>query len=463
MSPSTPRRASRILLPNPINIIAGSTTTVGVTATLSNNNAAGGTNVAVNLSNAGGTGGTVSGLTPATGAITPGNSVGVSGTFTAGNVAGLGKTWAIQNTDTDATPSTTVTTGGTVNVYNHSGATLTVTAGNNQSVFLNGTLANATATLSDTAGNTPAPLDVSGLSNVTGATGSGVVASGGTGTYTSTTLSSATAGIGLTEALGLTTGDQQTIVGHGTLGPLSATVTYNVYTHSTPTLVVTSGNNQSVFVGGSLADASLTLSNPGTTVVPLDVNTLTNLTGANGTVVIGTGGTGTYTSTALNSTTAGIGKTLTVSLKAGDEQAITGANALSALSQTITYNVYTHAAPVLTVTAGNNQSVFVGGTLSDATLTLSNPGTTVVPLDVNTLTNLTGATGSAVIATGGTGTYTSTALSSATAGIGQTLTVGLKAGDEQAIAGAQSVDPAHPDGHLQRLHPFGGDPDNRRR
>ena len=66
-----------------------------------------------------------------------------------------------------------------------------ITAGNNQSGILGSTLANATLALADTAGAVPAPLDVSALNHLTGATGSAVVASGGTGTYTSTEPSGA--------------------------------------------------------------------------------------------------------------------------------------------------------------------------------------------------------------------------------------------------------------------------------
>ncbi|MCE9556361.1 MAG: PEP-CTERM sorting domain-containing protein [Planctomycetes bacterium] len=330
---------------------------------------------------------------------------------------------------------------GTVNVYNHSAPTLTIASGNNQSVIVNNALAAATATLANTAGTTPAPLDVNSLSNLSGSTGSGVVASGGSGTYTATGFVTNSTGIGKSLGVSLNAGDRQTITGANPLSPLSTSFTYNVYNHSTAALSFVSGNNQSAFVGGSLTNATFLLEDiVGTDPAPLDVNTLSNLTGSTGSGVVASGGTGTYTSTALDNSTAGIGKTLGVSLKAGDQQTITGANALSTLSQTITYNVYNHAAPTLTIAGGDNQSAIVNNALAAATATLSNTaGSVPAPLDVNTLSNLSGTTGSGVVASGGSGTYTATGFDVTTAGIGKTLSTSLKAGDQQSIAGANAL------------------------
>jgi fibronectin-binding autotransporter adhesin len=396
--------------PLTINIITGSTTTVNVT--LNNTAASGSASLAVNLANNGGTGGVVSSLSAASGTTVAANSsTTVTGTLTAGTV-GTGETWSVQNTDPNASP-TNVSTGATVNVYNHSAPTLTIATGNNQSVFVNGSLPSTTLTLSDTAGNTPAPLDVSTLNNLTGATGSGVVASGGTGTYTTTGPSTTTAGVGRTQTVSLNTGDQQTVTGANALGTLGQTITYNVYNHAAPTLAISTGNNQSGIAGSTLANATFTLANTtGNTPAPLDVNTLSNLTGATGSGVVATGGTGTYTSTALNTTTVGTGQTLAVSLNAGDQQTIPGANPLTTLTGSVTYNVYNHSTPTLTIATGNNQSGIVGSTLSHATLTLADTtGTTPAPLDVNTLSNLTG----------------------------MTLVVGLNAGDQQTITGASAL------------------------
>jgi uncharacterized protein YhjY with autotransporter beta-barrel domain len=326
----------------------------------------------------------------------------------------------------------------TYSVYDHSTPTLTIATGNNQSVFVGGSLAGATVTLSDS-GTSPAPLDVNSLTNLTGASGSGVIGSDSTGTYTATGFNTATAGVGQSLVVGLDAGDEQTVTGANPLGAYSQTLIYNVYNHATPTLTIATGNNQSTFVGGTLADATLTLADNGSMTVPLDVNTLSNLTGATGLAVVGSGGTGTYTTIALNTSVAGVGQTLAVSLKAGDEQLISGANPLSTLGQTITYNVYNHSTPTLTIGTGNNQSAFVNGTLTGATVTLSDSGASPAPLDVSNLTNLTGAVGSGVIGSGSSGLYTVTGFNTGTAGIGQTLAVGLQAGDEQSIGGANPL------------------------
>ena len=426
-------------LPSPatINIIAGATTPVS--ATLTNGAPVGSVALVVNLVDNGGTGGVVSSLSSSSGAtVDSGASSTVTGTLTAGNV-GAGETWSIKNTDLSAVIPT-VTTSGTVNVYNHSTPTLTISSGNNQSGIVGSTLANATLTLADTTGTVSAPLDVNTLSNLTGTTGSGVVGSGGTGIYTSTALNTSTVGIGQTLTIGLNAGDQQTITGANPLSTLNQTISYNVYNHATPTLTITSGNSQSGIVGSTLANATLTLTDTtGTVPAPLDVNTLSHLTGVTGSGVIGSGSSGLYTSTAFNTSTAGIGQILAVSLKAGDQQTITGADLLSTLAQTITYNVYNHSTPTLTIASGNNQSVFVNGTISGPTLTLADTGTIPAPLDVNTLVNLTGASGTGIIGSGSSGTYIATGFDTSTAGLGQTLGVSLKAGDQQTITGANSL------------------------
>ncbi len=308
---------------------------------------------------------------------------------------------------------------------------------------MNGSLAAATATLSDTAGNTPAPLDVGigSLNDLTGMTGSQVVASGGTGTYTATGFDTSSAGIGKTLGIGLSAGDSASILGANPLSALSTNFTYNVYNHAAPTLTITTGNNQSVFVNGSLAAATATLADTaGNTPAPLDVNSLSNLTGANGSQVVASGGTSTYTASGFNTSSAGVGKTLSAGLSAGDSVLIPGANPLTALNVNYTYNVYNHATPTLTIATGNNQSAIVGTSLS-ATATLADAGNTPAPLDVgaSSLNNLTGMTGSQVVASGGTGTYTATGFNTSSAGIGKTLSAGLSAGDSILIPGANPL------------------------
>ena len=420
-----------------ISIITGSTTTVS--ATLNNNAPVGSQGLTISLSDNGGTGGVVSGFISSGGSDIPaGSSTTVSATFTAGQV-GTNETWSFKNTDNNAVPAV-VTVTGPVNVLNHATPVLTVTAGNNQSVFVGGTLTTPAATLADTIGVVPVGLDVSGLSNLTGATGLGVIPTGTSATYIGAALNSTVAGIGKTEVLSLVTGDQQTVIGANPLSMLSQTVTYNVFNHATPTLSLTSSNNAAAFVGGALGTVTVTLADPGNAPAPLDVGTtLTNLTGATGSNVVASGGSALYNVTGFNTTTAGLGKVVATGLTAGDTQTITGANPLTALAQNVIYNVYNHATPTLAIASGNNQSVFVNGTFASATLTLSDNGSAPAPLDVGSLSNLTGTTGSAVIATGGSGIYTATGFDSTVTGIGKTLTTSLATGDQQTIPGANPL------------------------
>jgi fibronectin-binding autotransporter adhesin len=285
--------------PGTLNMIAGSTATVG--GTLSNTAPAGSQAVTVDLADNGGTGGVVSNFVSSGGAtVAPGGNTTITGIFTAGTV-GIGETYSFKNTDTSAVP-TTVSVTGPVNVYNHSTPSLTLAGGNNQSVFINGSLVNATVALADT-GVLPVPLDVNTLGNLTGATGSGVIGSGGTGTYTATGISTGTAGIGQTATLSLKTGDQQTVIGANPLSTLSQTLTYNVYNHATSNLTSGTLNLGLVHVGyaGPITSTnSLTATNGSVVDTRVDLQgsapaagniSLNNLTG------IASGGSGTISAT----------------------------------------------------------------------------------------------------------------------------------------------------------------------
>ena len=92
------------------------------------------------------------------------------------------------------------------------------------------------------------------------------------------------------------------------------------------------------------------------------------------------------------------------SLNAGDEQALSGHNSLGTLSQTFTLSVLGHSSPTLSILSGNNQTVITGGSVA-AVVSLSDPGTNVSPLDVNSLVGLSGGTGSAVVPAGGLASY----------------------------------------------------------
>ena len=69
---------------------------------------------------------------------------------------------------------------------------------------------------------------------------------------------------------------------------------------------------------------------------------------------------------------------------------------------------------------------------------LTNLGTNLSPLDVQNLSDLSGDTGSGVVASGGTGSYAYLGLTSTTAGY-QSLSVSLDAGDDQSLPGASAL------------------------
>ena len=311
--------------PAVINIISGASTTIG--ATLKNNAPTGGVALNVSLADSGSTAGTITGLTH-TGSLTiaPTGTSSVAGTFTAG-AAGTG-TWGISNTDPNAA-SSTVTTGGTVNVYNHSAPSLAITSGNNASVIA-GASPVVTATLSDTAGNTPAPLDVNTLHNLTGTSGTNAVASGGTTDYTVTGFSN-TAGLNQTLNVSLNAGDSSTVIGGNPLTQQSTTVTYNVYNHATGGLTTGTlalGNVHAGYTGTIASSNSLTVTNG--TVGDLRVNlqgsaptsgkiSLNDVSG------IASGGSGTISATLGNG--QGVGHINTpITYTFGDQSTLAGAS-----------------------------------------------------------------------------------------------------------------------------------------
>jgi hypothetical protein len=216
---------------------------------------------------------------------------------------------------------------------------------------------------------------------------------------------------------------------------VTSTISVTVLNHSNAALALSSGNNQTVFQNTPVT-ATLSLTNSGSSRSPLDVNTLSSgLAGSTGTAVIASNGSGAYTAT-LNTSTAGLAQSRVFTLKAGDEQSLPGASALTTLSQTVGLNVYSHANPTLSLTSGNNQTLIVGSTGATAQMTLSNPVTVPTAMDVTQLdSTLTGKFGSAAVSAGGTSTYTA-ALNSSTVGLNQTETYHLKAGDSAAITGA---------------------------
>ena len=342
--------------PATINIITGATTLVS--GTLTNTAPSGSSSLAVQLSDGGSTGGTLGSFT-GTGPVAANNgTLTVGATLTAGAV-GTGKTWSLANTDPNAI-TTTASTGGTINVYNHSSARLYAATGNNQSIITGGTFAGATAILDNTTAttgiNVPAPLDVTAgsLSNLSGgATGSLAVGSNSSATYTASGFNNTTVGGGQTLAVGLTAGDSATVTGANALAALSGTFTYNVYAHAT-----TNG-----FSGGTLSLGDIHQGYNGTVTA---TNSLTVTNGSAGDFRVALKGSGSQTggtTTGLGLNTIGGGGALaagnsaniTASLGAGlgvgqidqnfiytfaDDSSLSGAGVIGTAPITVTGQVY---------------------------------------------------------------------------------------------------------------------------
>ncbi|MEI8340283.1 MAG: autotransporter-associated beta strand repeat-containing protein, partial [Verrucomicrobiota bacterium] len=214
----------------------------------------------------------------------------------------------------------------------------------------------------------------------------------------------------------------------------------NVYNHSAPTLTVASGNNQSIITGGSFASATLTLSDTvGSTPAPLDVNTLSNLIGNTGSGVVGSGSTEIYSVTGFNTITVGLGKSLSTSLHAGDQQTITGAGAMGSLSQNLTYNVYDHASGLAsgTLALGNIHQGYASPVTSSSVSATNASGTranlmgSATPNGNISLSNLSG------IVSGSNGNITATLAVGQSAGlINQAFTYTFA--DDSMLSGASS-------------------------
>ena len=417
-----------------VTIISGGTATLGTTVS---NSPSSGYNLNYTLTAAVQSGSaTLGAITSGTGSLAP--SVSQSCTVSASSTNLGNNVVSFTASDPDASNSPQTTTA-TLTVLGHANPALGSPSNNNQTIITGGTLASVTLNLTNL-GTNLSPLDVNTLSNLSGSSGTAVVPSGGTASYTATGFNTTTVGLNKTLPVSLYAGDEQSLSGGTALTQQPQTVTYTVLGHSNPVLGSASNNNQTIITGGTLASVTLNLTNLGTNLSPLDVNTLSNLSGSSGTAVVPSGGTASYTATGFNTTTVGLNKTLPVSLYAGDEQALSGGTALTQQNQSVTYTVYGHSQPALSLVSGGNQTIIFGGTVSAVFLGLSNTaGNTPSPLDVSTLSaNLSGGTGTAVVGSGGTGLYMGT-LNTGTIGLGQTQSFSLMAGDEQLLSGHGSL------------------------
>ena len=333
----------------------------------------------------------------------------------------------------------------TGNVLDHSNPALSVASGDNLSLFVN-TAGTAALSLSNI-GTHLSPLDVNTLSSgLSGSTGTAVIASGGSGTYVAT-LSTAAAGLSQSQSFSLKAGDQQSLSGASALGTLTQSVSgLNVYNHAAgvlsggttltiPSVIVGYGSSQS----SNTLTVSNTAANPGGALMTTGSTSLGNVTLNNVNNVLAGGGSGPLTATLATGKAAGAFTQSNITLTYADASTYSGAlSNVGTTTVTITGNVLNHSNPALSLVSGNNQSLFVN-TAGTASLSLTNSGTNLSPLDVNTLSSgLSGGTGTAVIASGGSATYTAT-LNTGTAGLSQTQSFSLKAGDEQDLLGASSL------------------------
>ena len=221
--------------------------------------------------------------------------------------------------------------------------------------------------------------------------------------------------------------------------PQTGTVSVNVLGHSTAFLSLASGNNQTIISGGSLGAVSLNLTDVGSNLSGLDVNTLSNLSGATGANVVANNATGSYTATGFDTVTVGLNKTLATSLKAGDQQGLSGASALATLSQNVTYNVLGHSAASASVIAGDNFTAIVGATGLSGTIGVTNtaagPATT---LRVNATPTIASGSlsdpGTVLLAPNTSQNYSFAFNAGGSAGAFSNL-VTFTAGDDQSIPG----------------------------
>ena len=416
-------------------IITGGTGSLGTTVTNSAASGANNLNYTLTATVLSGSA-TLGSITSGTGSLAP--SASQSSTVSATSITLGYNTISLTATDPNSSNGLLSTTA-TLTVLGHAAPALSISTGNNQTVIVGATGITAGVNLSNGTLNQTglAALDVNSLGAlVTGSTGGKLVSSGSSQPYTAT-LSTGTLGTQV-ETFSLNVGDDHTLSGASAPINISTSATLTVLGHSNPALSIGSGNNQTIITGGTLTTVTLKLTDVGTNLSPLDVNTLGNLTGSTGTAVVASGGTANYTATGFNTTTVGLNKTLPVSLYAGDEQALSGHNALTLNSTSVAYSVLGHSSPALTVSSGNNQTIIVGATGITAGVNLSN-GTAnqsgLASLDVNSLGALvTGSTGGKLVVSGSNQPYTAS-LSTGTLGT-QVETFSLNVGDDHTLSGA---------------------------
>jgi autotransporter-associated beta strand protein len=330
----------------------------------------------------------------------------------------------------------------TLTVLGHAAPSLSVTSGNSQTVIVGATGINAGLNLANGAAGQSglASLDVNSLGpGVSGSTGAALVASGSSQSYTAV-LDTSTLGT-QPQTFSLNVGDDHTLPGASAPMNVAASATLTVLGHAAPSLSV-QWQQSTVIVGATGIITALNLSNGDqgqSGLASLDVNSLgAGVSGPTGGALVPSGSSQSYTA-ALDTSTVGT-QTQTFSLNVGDDHTLPGASAPMNLSLTATLTVLGHAAPSLSVSTGNNQTVIVGATGINAGLNLSN-GTSgqagLASMDVNSLgTGVSGSIGGALVASGSSQSYMA-ALNTSTLGT-QTQTFSLNVGDDHTLSGASA-------------------------
>jgi hypothetical protein len=213
----------------------------------------------------------------------------------------------------------------------------------------------------------------------------------------------------------------------------TGSVTVNVLGHSNAAWGTITGNNQTVITGGSLT-ATLNLTNIGTGISALDVGGLVNLTGGTvGSGVIAANSSAAYTASWI----AGSAGTQTeaVSLMAGDQQTLSGHNALSTLSQNLTYTVLNHASGSLS-NASYTYNVLKGAqNVTGTSTTLLNAAGNYAGLQITSVTGgLSGVSVGNIISAGGNAALSTAAIDTSNYGTSST-TYTINFSDDQSIAG----------------------------
>ena len=255
-----------------------------------------------------------------------------------------------------------------VTVLGHASPSLNLNSGNNQTVIVGASGVTAGLTLSNGTLNQGGlvSLDVNSLGSlVAGWTGSKLVASGLTQSYTGT-LGTGTLGT-QTETFSLNVGDDHTLPGASSATNVSASATLTVLGHAIPSIAISQPGN--VIVGATGIVANLSLSNGSANqsgLASLDVNSLgTGVSGGTGGAWIASGLSKSY-SAALNTSTLGTNNQV-FSLNAGDDHTLPGASAATNLSATATLTVYDHSNASLSPTAvQTTQTINFGNFLKGA-------------------------------------------------------------------------------------------------